>query len=64
MIRAKERAKTDKALVGPRFAKEARGADIIETIDLHTTLCVAKEVGLPELVIAHVAKGASVQLMS
>src|SRR5262249_43462070 len=55
-----QRAKTDKTLVGPRFIKEARGADIIETLDLHTTLCVANEVAVPELLIAHVATGASV----
>jgi dihydroorotase-like cyclic amidohydrolase len=60
---ATERAKIDKRLVGPRFVKEARGADIIETLDLNTTLCLAKETGLPELLIAHVATGASVKLI-
>lgn len=58
-----ERAKKDKSLVGAKFVKEARGADIIETLDLHTTLCLAKEIALPELIIAHVATGASVKLM-
>ena len=62
-LEATERAKVDKSLVGPWFVKAARGADIIETLDLHTTLCVAKEVELPRLVIAHVATGASVELM-
>jgi dihydropyrimidinase len=60
---ATERAKTDKSLVGPRFVKEARGADIIETLDLHTTLCVAKEIELPELLLCHLATGASVKLI-
>jgi dihydroorotase-like cyclic amidohydrolase len=60
---AGDRAKTDKTLVGPRLVKEARGADIIETLDLHTTLCLAKETELPQLLIAHVATGASVKLI-
>jgi dihydroorotase-like cyclic amidohydrolase len=60
---AAERAKTDKSLVGPKFVKAARGPDIIETLDLHTTLCLAKEIALPEVMIAHVATSASVELM-
>jgi dihydropyrimidinase len=58
-----ERAKSDKSLIGPRFVKEARGAEIIETLDLHTTLCLAREIELPELLISHVATGASVRLI-
>jgi dihydroorotase-like cyclic amidohydrolase len=58
-----QRAKMDKTLFGPRFVKEARGADIIETLDLHTTLCVANEMAVPKILIAHVATGASVKLM-
>jgi dihydropyrimidinase len=60
---AAEKARADKSLVGARFVKAARGPAIIETLDLHTTLCVASEVKLPELVIAHVASGASVELV-
>jgi len=60
---ATEKTKSDKSLVGPRYVKEARGADIIETLDLHTTLCVANQLAVPELLISHVATGASVKLM-
>jgi len=60
---ATKRAKIDKTLTGPHFVKAARGADIIETLDLHTTLCVAREAAAPELMIAHVATAESVRLM-
>ena len=60
---ATERAKTDATLTGARFVKAARGADIIETLDLHTTLALAQDVDVPQIMIAHVATGASVRLM-
>jgi dihydropyrimidinase len=59
---AKERAKTDKSLVGPRLVKESLGARVVETLELHKILCLAREIGLPELFIVHVAKGDSVEL--
>ena len=57
------RAKTDKSLTGPALVKASRGASIIETHDLQTALWMAKEVGTPELMIAHVASGEAVRLL-
>jgi dihydroorotase-like cyclic amidohydrolase len=56
------RAKADKSLDGPFLVKKARGAGIFETFDLHTTLRLAKELDLPEIAIAHVTSGESVEL--
>ena len=60
---AAERAKTDRSLAGPRLVKAGRGADIIETLDLNTSLYLAREVGLPRLLIGHVCSGAAVKLL-
>lgn len=57
-----QRAKTDKSLDGPLLIKTARGAGIFETYSLQTTLCLANEIKVPELVIAHVTSGDSVKL--
>jgi dihydroorotase-like cyclic amidohydrolase len=57
------RAADDPDLTGPRLVKAARGAPLIETLDLQTTLWLAKEVGSPELCIAHVATADAVDLI-
>jgi dihydroorotase-like cyclic amidohydrolase len=60
---AAERARTDPSLAGPRLVKAGRGAPIIETLDLCTTLLLAREAGLAELVIGHVCSGAAVEMV-
>ena len=62
-LEVEKRAKFDKSLSGPRLVNEARGAPLIETLDLQTTLWLAKEAGLPELLIAHVASEDAVKLI-
>ena len=56
------RAKTDKRLTGPIGLKESRPG-IVESLDLQTVLWLAKEVGLPELLICHVTYRDSVDLI-
>lgn len=58
-----ERAKTDKRLAGPWGKKEAFPG-IIETVDLHQVLAMALEVGLPELLIAHVTYRDSIDMIN
>jgi hypothetical protein len=57
-----ERAKAEPRLAGPWGAKEAFPG-IVETIDLHQVLAMAHEVGLPELLIAHVTYRDSVAMI-
>ncbi len=57
-----ERAKTDKGLKGP-ILRKASAPGIVETLDLHTTLCLSKEIGVQELLIAHVTYRDSVKLI-
>ncbi len=60
---AQERAKSDKTLVGPCLVKESLGASIVETLELHQTLRIARELAIPTLLIVHVATGESVKLL-
>jgi dihydropyrimidinase len=50
-------------LSGPALVKAQRGSPLIETLDLATTLWLARAAGSPELLIAHVAAGDSVDLI-
>jgi dihydroorotase-like cyclic amidohydrolase len=60
---AEERARTDRTLTGARLVKEGRGAPIIETLDLATTLLLAREAAVPELVIGHVCSAPAVDMI-
>jgi len=56
------RAESEPRLAGPWGAKEAFPG-IVETIDLHQVLAMAQEIGLPELLIAHVTYRDSVAMI-
>ncbi|MFC1943083.1 dihydroorotase family protein [Chloroflexota bacterium] len=55
-------AKRNSHLSGPALVKESYPA-IVETLDLHTVLSLAKEVGVPELLICHVASQDAAKLI-
>jgi dihydroorotase-like cyclic amidohydrolase len=57
-----ERAKTDPRLAGPWGRKEAFPG-IVETLDLEQVLAIASEIGVPELLIAHVTYRDSVKMI-
>jgi dihydroorotase-like cyclic amidohydrolase len=57
------RAADDPNLTGARLVKASRGARIIETLDLQSTLWLAREIGSPQLCIAHVTSGDSVMMI-
>ncbi len=55
-------AKTDQRLKGPILVKKSRPA-IVETLDLQTTLWLAKEIGAQELLVAHMVSKDSAKLI-
>ena len=56
------RAETDQRLAGPWGMKEAFPG-VVETLDLHKVLAMAREIGVPELLIAHVTYRDSVAMI-